>query len=99
ENDNNRNYFISFFHAPQASRRPGSASLDLCYVAAGRLDGFWELKLHPWDMSAGSIIAQKAGASVTDFHGNPWILESDRIVAANPQIHKQIMTILKGHEA
>lgn len=98
ENDNNLNYFISFLHAAQGIRRPGSASLDLCYVAAGRLDGFWELKLRPWDMAAGALIAQKAGARVTDFNGNPWILESDRIVAANPKIHEQMMAIFKGHE-
>ena len=95
--ENNLDYFISFWYAAQGIRRAGSAALDICYTAAGRLDGFWELKLKPWDMSAGALIAKKAGAVVTDFDGNPWQLQSDRIVVANPKIHRQMLDIIKGN--
>lgn len=96
--ESNLDYFTSFWYAAQGIRRAGSAALDLCYAAAGRLDGFWELKLRPWDMAAGALIAQKAGAVVTDFDGNPWSLPCDRIVVANPIIHQQMLAILQGHE-
>ncbi|RKZ26294.1 inositol monophosphatase [bacterium] len=94
DTENNLNYFIDFSYASQGLRRAGSAALDLCYVAASRLDGFWELKLRPWDMAAGTLIVKKAGGIVTDFDGKPWRLNSDRIVAANPEIHSQMLSII-----
>ena len=94
DTENNLNYFIDFSYASQGLRRAGSAALDLCYVAASRLDGFWELKLRPWDMAAGALIVKKAGGIVTDFDGKPWRLNSDRIVAANPEIHSQMLSII-----
>ncbi len=96
--DNNLNHFIKFWYSAQGIRRAGSAALDLCYVAAGRLDGFWELKLRPWDMAAGALIAKKAGAVVTDFAGKPWSMKSDRIVAANEKIHAQMLEVLAKNE-
>ena len=94
DTENNLNYFIDFSYASQGLRRAGSAALDLCYVAASRLDGFWELKLRPWDMAAGALIVKRAGGIVTDFDGKPWRLNSDRIVAANPEIHSQMLSII-----
>lgn len=96
--DNNLNHFISFWYSAQGIRRAGSAALDLCYVAAGRIDGFWELKLKPWDMAAGALIAKNAGAIVSDFNGQQWTLKSDRIIAANPKIHAQMIAIITGNE-
>lgn len=67
-------------------RREGSAALDLCYVASGRVDGFWEFDLKPWDIAAGALIAQEAGAIVTDLEGEDTWLETGNIIAANPKI-------------
>lgn len=67
-------------------RRAGAASLDLCYVACGRLDAFWEPMLHPWDLAAGALIALEAGGLVTDFEGNDGYFESGNIIAATPKI-------------
>ena len=75
-------------------RRGGSAALDLCYVAAGRLDGYWELTLRPWDVAAGSLIAIEAGAVVSDFVGKSSYLDSGRICAATPDIHPQMLEML-----
>ncbi|PIQ95327.1 MAG: inositol monophosphatase, partial [Nitrospinae bacterium CG11_big_fil_rev_8_21_14_0_20_56_8] len=67
--DNNLIHFANMMKACQAVRRPGSAALDLCYTAMGRFEGFWEMKLSPWDMAAGFLIAREAGATVTRFGG------------------------------
>ncbi|MFD2179486.1 inositol-1-monophosphatase [Veronia pacifica] len=72
-------------------RRTGSAALDLCYVAAGRVDGFFELGLKPWDMAAGELIAREAGALCTDFSGATAYMQSGNIVAANPKVLKGIL--------
>ena len=64
--------FAEFLNVSRAVRRLGSAALDLCYVAAGRLDGFWEQSLHPWDIAAGALIVQEAGGRVTDLRGGPY---------------------------
>ncbi len=95
DTENNIDHFINFSYSSQGIRRAGSAALDLCYVAAGRLDGFWELKLRPWDMAAGALIVKNAGGIITDFDGNPWLLGSDRIIAANPDIHPQMLGIIR----
>ena len=73
--------FAEFLDVSRAVRRLGSAALDLCYVAAGRLDGFWEQSLHPWDMAAGALIVQEAGGRVTDLRGGPY---SSRGQASSP---------------
>ena len=80
--------------AARAIRRDGSAALDLCYVAMGRFDGFWEPKLHPWDTAAGSLIVIEAGGRVTDYSGNPFFLDSREILATNGLIHQEMIDVL-----
>ncbi|MCL4558823.1 MAG: inositol monophosphatase [Deltaproteobacteria bacterium] len=92
--ENNLDNWIKFIRRAQAIRRDGSAALDLCYVAAGRFDGFWEMKLKPWDVAAGSLIIGEAGGTVTDFHGNKYSIYTDHIVAANPHIHHVLLDVL-----
>lgn len=93
--NNNLNYFLHFSMRCQAVRRPGSASLDLCSVACGRFDGFWELKLSPWDMAAGALIVQEAGGNVTNFSGKPLNLYKKELVASNKIIHRQMLQVLR----
>jgi myo-inositol-1(or 4)-monophosphatase len=78
-------------------RRAGAATLDLAYVAAGRLDGFWEFGLSPWDMAAGSLLITEAGGLVGDLEGNGTYLESGNIVAASPKIFAQLIQALAPH--
>jgi len=75
----------------QAVRRLGSAVLDLCYVACGRLDGFWELALGPWDMAAGGLIVLEAGGRVTNVLGGPWRLQGPGVLASNGHIHEAVL--------
>lgn len=76
-------------------RRAGSAALDLAYVAAGRLDGFWESNLKIWDVAAASLMIKEAGGLVTDFKGGDTYLEGENIIAGNPKIHKELITLLQ----
>lgn len=78
-------------------RRAGSAALDLAYVAAGRLDGFWELGLNPWDMAAGIVLIQEAGGLVSDLEGGHAFLESGHVVAANPRVFKEMLKITRPY--
>jgi len=81
----------------QGVRRLGSAALDLCYVAAGRLDGFWEVRLKPWDVAAGGLIAQEAGGAVTDIHGGPDFLgPTSSILACSPGIQAHMLAVING---
>ncbi len=84
---NNMEYFHRLLMASQEVRRDGSAALDLCSVAAGRFDGFWELKLKPWDVAAGSLIVREAGGMVTDLAGKPFDMHAEEILASNGRIH------------
>lgn len=77
-------------------RRLGSAAIDLCWVAAGRFDGFFEHKLHPWDSAAGFLIVEEAGGKVTDFSGNRYSPYQPHIVATNGKIHSQLVNIING---
>jgi len=86
-----------FLARTAGGRREGAASLDLCAVAAGRLDGFFEFNLKPWDIAAGALIVQEAGGIVTDMSGNEGWLESGDIVAANPKVLAQMLQIIGGH--
>ncbi len=88
-------YFRQFLGRSFAIRRPGSAAIDLCYLAAGRFDGFWELKLHPWDMAAGCLMITEAGGKVTDFKGEPFSIYSEEILASNGLIHEQMIQVIK----
>jgi myo-inositol-1(or 4)-monophosphatase len=80
----------------QGVRRPGSAAIDLAYVAAGRLDGFWENGLHPWDMAAGALIVSEAGGKLSTMAGKPFNPYSESIVASNPHLHGYIIATLNG---
>jgi len=79
----------------QAIRRDGTAALDLCYTAAGRFDGFWEQKLRPWDVAAGSLIVAEAGGTVSTYGGNPFSIYAPEIVASNGIIHEQMLEVLR----
>lgn len=87
-------HFRDFLIASQAVRRAGSASLDLCYVACGRLDGFWEIDLNPWDTAAAWLIVKEAGGEVTTFSGKPYSHYLKEILASNGKIHRQMSKIL-----
>ncbi|MGQ0811586.1 MAG: inositol monophosphatase family protein [Nitrospiraceae bacterium] len=92
--DNNLDHFARFALRAQGLRRTGTAALDLCYVAAGRFDGFWELKLNPWDMAAGVVILQEAGGRVTDFNGETFSIYGQQLVASNELIHAEMVGML-----
>jgi myo-inositol-1(or 4)-monophosphatase len=86
--------FQAFLIESQAVRRGGSAALDLCYAAAGRVDGFWEMDLHPWDTAAGLVILEEAGGKVTDFAGKAFSVYGKEIVASNGRIHGEMVSVL-----
>jgi myo-inositol-1(or 4)-monophosphatase len=89
--------FVHFAKLTQGVRRLGSAALDLCYVAAGRFDGFWEIALKPWDVAAGGLICEEAGAQVTNINGaNDYLSPPQSVVAAAPGIHGKILQELKA---
>ncbi len=85
--DNNYAEFCHFTHLTQGVRRGGAASMDLAYVACGKLDGFWERGLSPWDMAAGVVIVEEAGGKVTAYDQGPFLINSGRILATNGFIH------------
>ena len=78
----------------QGVRRAGSAALDLCYVACGRLDAFWEWKLHAWDLAAGRLILEEAGGRVSDFAGRPHRLTGEETAASNGRLHPALLDML-----
>ena len=86
--------FASCLQASQGIRRLGAAALDLCYLADGRFDGFWEQNLKPWDTAAGALIAREAGATVTDFANNPFMMDKTEILATNGHIHAEMLGLL-----
>ena len=88
--------FARFVGRGRAVRRLGSAALDLCYVAAGRMDGFWEQGLKPWDVAAGLLLVEEAGGRVTTYDGSAFSAYSDRIVASNGHIHDQMLEVIAG---
>jgi myo-inositol-1(or 4)-monophosphatase len=92
----NLGYFAEFLMKAQAIRRVGVASLDLCWTAAGAFDGFWEMRLGPWDMAAGIVILEEAGARVSDFEGRPVDIHQGDLVGANPRLHRQMLAVLEG---
>ncbi|MBN1317909.1 MAG: inositol monophosphatase [Anaerolineales bacterium] len=97
--DNNVGNLSRFIRRCQGVRRAGSAALDLAYVACGRLDGFWEMGLHPWDVAAGTLIVRQAGGQVTDFTGGHDDHPSGkRIVASNGLIHDEMLSILNRND-
>jgi myo-inositol-1(or 4)-monophosphatase len=99
DRNNNLNYYKAMSMKAQAVRRAGSAALDLAYVAAGRFDGFWELKLAPWDTAAGWLLVCEAGGAVTDLRGGPYHLYSPDILASNALIHDKMLRVLAKTES
>lgn len=93
-------FYLSFFKAfltrCQGIRRGGSAALDLCYLACGRIDGFWELNLKPWDTAAGSLIVTEAGGRLSDFSGNQFSIGGHETLASNGIIHDEMAKITKA---
>ena len=83
-----------FLLRSQAVRRCGSAAIDLCYVACGRFDGFWEFQLNPWDTAAGAVIAAEAGGRITDFRGRPVDIYHPEVLASNGLIHEAMLEVL-----
>jgi myo-inositol-1(or 4)-monophosphatase len=88
--------FAAFVGRSRAVRRLGSAALDLCYVAAGRLDGFWEARLRPWDTSAASLIVAEAGGRVTRWDGSPFRARDGELAASNGHIHDELLEVIRG---
>lgn len=91
------NSFRDLFNRTAGVRRLGSAALDLSYTACGRFDGFWEMKLKPWDITAGVLILEEAGGKVSDFRGENHFMESGNVVAGNPLVFPSILEIVKKH--
>ena len=87
-------HFRNFLKEAQALRRLGSAALDLCYVAAGRFDGYYEISLNPWDMAAGVVILEEAGGKFTNFRGFPSNIYTKDVLATNGIIHEQMVSVL-----
>jgi myo-inositol-1(or 4)-monophosphatase len=97
--ENNLDNYARFSLRSQAVRRLGAAALDLCYVAAGRFDGYWETSLEAWDLAAGLLIASEAGALVTDVRGEPVSMAKNlSVLAANPAVHSQMLTVLNDKQ-
>jgi myo-inositol-1(or 4)-monophosphatase len=88
-------FFREFTIRSLAIRRPGSATLDLCYLAAGRFDGFWELKLHAWDVAAASLMVTESGGRLSDFQGGPFSIYSGETLASNGVLHEKMLEVME----
>jgi myo-inositol-1(or 4)-monophosphatase len=86
--------FREMYRNSQGVRRLGSAALDLCYTACGRLDGFWEFDLSPWDVAAGILIVSEAGGKLSDFSGNNFSIYGKQVLATNGIIESEMLKIL-----
>ncbi|MEA2029990.1 MAG: inositol monophosphatase family protein, partial [candidate division Zixibacteria bacterium] len=95
---NNLGLFARMVKKAQAVRRLGSAALDLCWLASGRIDGFWELYLHPWDTAAAFVIVEEAGGEITRLDGRPYSIFAIDILAANPKLRRVIQKVLTGNK-
>jgi len=93
--DLNIENFSAIYKQVHGIRRNGAAALDLCQVACGRFEGYWEFKLKPWDMGAGQLIVKEAGGKVTNEKGNLWLADNDCIIASNDLIHDDLIKRLK----
>jgi myo-inositol-1(or 4)-monophosphatase len=91
--------FGAFVGQARAVRRLGSAAIDLCYVAAGRLDGFWETDLKPWDIAGGALIVSEAGGRVTDTDGDDFTSRGGQVLATNGHLHAAMLTVIAGFRA
>jgi myo-inositol-1(or 4)-monophosphatase len=87
--------FTGFLREARAVRRLGSAAIDLCWVAAGRMDGFWEKGLHAWDTAAGALLVQEAGGRVTTLDGSPWQPAAGQCLASNGLLHEAMLNVVR----
>jgi len=87
--------FKQFTNITQGVRRLGAAAIDLCHVACGKVDGFWEFDLQPWDTTAGVLIVQEAGGIVTKMDGTEYSINRSQLLATNSQIHNEMLKITK----
>ena len=90
--------FGAFLSRARAVRRLGSAALDLCYVAAGRFDAFWEQHLKPWDVAAGALVVEEAGGRITGMNGAPFDPAAAHLVASNGAIHEQMLDVIRDSQ-
>jgi myo-inositol-1(or 4)-monophosphatase len=90
--------FSDFLRTARAVRRLGSAAIDLAYVACGRFDGFWEVRLNPWDISAGALLIEEAGGTVTGLDGAPFDSRRGEIVASNARVHGQMLDVIRNRK-
>jgi myo-inositol-1(or 4)-monophosphatase len=97
--DSNLRLFNRFMGHARAIRRDGAAALDLCYLAAGRVDGFWEVRLQPWDVLAGCLMVEEAGGRVTRFDGAPLGISADEVLATNGHLHETMLQVLRESHA
>lgn len=97
--DNNLKEFCAFAVRARGMRRTGTAAIDLCYIACGRFDGFWELQLNPWDTAAGKVIVEEAGGKITNYAGEPYSIYGKTILATNGHIHQEMVEVLQLRES
>ncbi len=93
--NNNLKEFCAFTGRAGGMRRTGTAAIDLCYIACGRLDGFWELQLKPWDTAAGKVIVEEAGGKVTNYLGEPYSIYGSTLIASNGHIHEEMQKVMR----
>jgi myo-inositol-1(or 4)-monophosphatase len=91
--------FASFVGQARAVRRLGSAAIDLCYVAAGRMDGFWESDLKPWDVAGGALVVSEAGGRVTGMDGTPFTSRGGAVLATNGRLHDAMLAVIESFRA
>ncbi len=91
---NNMKEFCKIMPLVQGIRRSGSAALDMCYVACGRLDGYWEYHLNPWDFAGGVLLVREAGGVVSNIDGSEWAMASNNVIAANKELHQEMFRAL-----
>ena len=91
--------FAAFVGQARAVRRLGSAAIDLCYVAAGRMDGFWETDLKPWDVAAGALIVSESGGRMTRTDAGPFASRSGDVLATNGRLHDQMLEVIRSFRA
>ena len=89
-------YVRAFMGKIQGIRRAGAAALDLCWVACGRVDGYWEWRLKPWDSAAGKLIVEEAGGRLSDFSGRPFSIYGEQTLATNGKIHQEMLRVMKN---
>ena len=88
--------FTAFLAQARAVRRLGSAAIDLCWVAAGRMEGFWEQALKPWDVMGGALLVEEAGGRVTNLDGSPWNAHRGNVLASNGRVHEEMLSVVRS---